>query len=182
MTAAAFELQAGVGRLAFDSLFLSVLRPTGEFAEELAEAGFDPAERSAELPLEVFTNCLEIARRRIHPDLTPDAAFQQLGRALAVGVFQQPRWTLLGLTLPMFGPERCLASPCCWSWLETLGVERVAVAVGPNRWRLELTFPEALPAELLAGAVAGTVERTGVGARVSISEISLTGCTLRVRW
>ncbi len=178
----ALERPPTVEGVVFDSLFSKVLRPTGAFADELRRAGFDPQAQHGAYPLDVFARCVDAAGRRLAPGRSLDGALRELGQKLLDGVFMQPNLRLIGMTLPMFGPERYLASAFCWSWLEAMGFEMTATRENERGWRLALGGPDEIPAELLAGAVERGLEKTGVRAQVEIVELRASTFTLRVSW
>lgn len=172
-----------VDRLVFEALFVEALRPRDAvFLAELRRAGFDPSYLQPEYPLDVFVRCLEVARRRLFGDRPPDGAFRALGHALADGAFSVKSLRLLGVALPMFGPERCLESAVCWTWLGALRFSLAATRERPGSCRLDLAGPDDVPAELLAGVVERVLEKGEVHAQVEIGELRPSAFTLRVSW
>ena len=164
---------------AFEAMFVHVLQPTGTFARELAEAGFDPGRMVARYPSSVWYRCLDIGRRHTFPELPPAEGFRMLGRSFMEGYFTTLIGKVVSAALPLYGLQRTLDRlPRVWKGSQPT-TEVTVAKEGPHAWRVTLNSPGVIP-EFSAGVLEAAAKPVGEKLSVEVVERSPLHCVLRV--
>lgn len=164
---------------AFEALFVHVLQPTGAFALELAEAGFDPDWMQARYPSAVWYRCLDIGRRHTFPGLPPAEGFRRLGQAFMEGYFRTLIGRVVSAALPLYGLQRTLDRlPRVWKGTQPT-TEVTVVKDGEHAWHVTLNSPGVIP-EFSAGVLEAAAAPVGAKITVEVVTRSPLHCVLRV--
>lgn len=168
----------------FEALFDRRLRPEGAFAAELREAGYDQTRAVQRYPTEVWTRCLEIARRHRWPDAPRPEAYRQLGREFTLGYLETPVGRLVGVALPLMSPRSLLERFASYLRLgrEDANLTFELVEVTCAGARAVVHNPAAVPGTFVAGMIEVAFERMGRQGRVEIAQQTPTDYELRARW
>jgi uncharacterized protein (TIGR02265 family) len=168
----------------FEALFDRRLKPTGEFAAELRAAGYDAAQALPKYPTEVWTRCLELARRHRWPQASQAEAYRQLGREFSQGFLETLVGRLVNAAIPFMSPQSFLNRLASYfrmgredSGLSFDVVERTAASA-----RVEVHNPAAVPGTFVAGIVEIALERMKRQGTVEVLQKSPTDYELLVRW
>ncbi len=145
----------------FEGLFIHSLRASGAFADALRDCGFDTHHPKALYPIEVWNEALEVAWRHCYPGLERERAYHELGRQLILGFLKTRMGWVVGMSLPLLGPERLLSRlPSLFS-LDTF---RYDIEVRQLGWRHYLVCfrndPDAKP-DLVAGCIEEGLHKAG---------------------
>ncbi|HLT31976.1 MAG TPA: DUF2378 family protein [Myxococcaceae bacterium] len=92
----------------FEAMFVRTLTPTGAFAEELRQTGFDLAQMQPKYPAPIWRRCVEVARRHTYPELPKEEGMRQLGRDFMKGYYGTLLGKVVSAAMPLIGLERTL--------------------------------------------------------------------------
>ena len=169
----------------FEALFDRRLKPTGAFADELRVAGYSLATAVPVYPTEVWTNCLEIARRHHWPQLSLADAYRAIGKEYTEGFLETMLGRMVLVALPFMTPRTF--------------VRRLASYLRLGRNDAGLTFdlardeegsidalvhnPAGVPGNFVAGLIDTAMLRfKGVQWTIEVEQRTRTDYTLLIRW
>jgi uncharacterized protein (TIGR02265 family) len=157
-------IQGGI----FEGLFERKLQPTGAFAEQLREAGYDLKRPEPQYPFSVFVRCLEIARQNLYPGKSREEGDFLLGEQLSEGYFDG---TIAGkvasVALHLVGPDRVMKGLPSRIRMGVDSPPPACEQVGERHWRVTFAERDALP-DLAAGSICVTLRRTGVEPKITV--------------
>ena len=90
----------------FEGLFVRALNVSGPLEQELKAAGFDRQHPRPKYSSRVFHDCLEIARRHHHPQLSRADGLRALGGAFFGGFRQTILGSVMTTALSLIGPRK----------------------------------------------------------------------------
>lgn len=163
----------------FESLFVHALKPTGEFAEALKDIGLDLAKPTPRYPSKVFDDSLNVASRFVYPSLPIDKAHYELGVKVGESFFDTLIGQVMGVAMPLIGPDRVLASMPKRVKVGGSGgctVEKLA----ERTWRVVLLGPGS--AQFAAGAFAASLVKCKVTPVVAIEKALPDRNVFKVTW
>src|SRR5690606_28025885 len=106
-------------------------------------AGLDLDALPTSVPVPVYIRCFELTAATLYPERTPELGARELGRLLALSVWELPLGRAMSGALRLLGPHRSLV------WLTRLfraldsHSEIRAYQEGPRAYRIETNVPEA---------------------------------------
>jgi uncharacterized protein (TIGR02265 family) len=139
--------------------FLGSARASGDFAETLRKAGYDPLNPADKYPAAVFVSLLALVRRGLFPDLPPQEGYWQVGRRHLTSYFEKGFGRLQGLAFPFLGPERVIKGLEEFARSGNNFVKAVAAKECDRCWRVAFRHTGGLPGEYIAGALDYGLER-----------------------
>ncbi len=150
--------------------FVNSLKANGELAEKFINAGYDPLNPSKNYPAVVFINLVSLARRELFPNLPPHEGYRQLGRIYNASFLEKGRGRLLGMALPLLGPDRMLKAmedfPRHGSNFQTA----VSTKEGDRRWRVTFSHTgSGFSGEVLAGCLESALPKAGAPPTLKIA-------------
>lgn len=168
----------------FEALFERRLKPSGAFAEELRAAGYDALATEATYPTEIWTTCLEIARKWLWAPLPVADAYRAMGRVFGEGFLETAEGRLLAEAIGHMSPARF--------------VQRIAIYLRLGRNDTQLTFdltrdepgwidaqvhnPAAVPGTFVAGIIEAAYARMGVTWKMTVDQRTPTDYVMAIRW
>lgn len=164
-----------------EGMFSRALRPEGDFARALRQAGYDRHGVRARYPSSVWRATLEVARAHVHPELTEREAYRRLGGLLADGWLATFTGRLVAVGLPVLGPARALERFPDYFMRARPGVRVTSTREAERAFVLAFEDPWSIP-DFTAGFIAGCGVHTGVRAEVDVTLRAPGGFSLRVYW
>jgi len=168
----------------FEGMFIRAIRPDAEFQAELRTAGFDPARLQGRYPTSVWRKSLEIARRRIFPDLPRDRGYRALGQKFVEGYFETIIGKVLSIPLKFMAVDHAIQRlPRMWKAGRPDLVLDPPAKEGPHKWRIHFHDRDPFP-DFTAGMVEAASKRTSRGEEVNvdIENLDPAGYDLVLRW
>jgi uncharacterized protein (TIGR02265 family) len=153
----------------------------GALHAELKDAGFDPAQIEVSYPLDLYIQCLEIARRHCFPGLTPDLADRQLGRAITSGFLNTLVGKMVAATLRVVGTGRLIDRLARNVALARPDISVEMTRTGERSRRFKIHDLRPMP-ELMIGSIELGLEINRVTPVVRLLESSDLEYTLEVSW
>lgn len=164
----------------FEAMFIRTLSPTGAFAEELREVGFDLARMQPKYPTAVWRRCVDVARRHTYPELSREDGMRQLGRDFTKGYYGTLLGKVVSAAMPLIGLERTLNRlERMWKASQP-HAELTLEKEQPGQWRLEVRESGILH-DFSAGLLEGGAAPIGVPVSVEVVERSPEHCVFRLR-
>jgi uncharacterized protein (TIGR02265 family) len=167
----------------FEGLYDRVLKPTGEFARALREAGYDPAQPRTEYPITVWIACLEVSIATLHPTERPERGVWLLGRRFIEGYLETIIGKLIGASFPFlsaasfvkkvprFVGSGLVDAPTTLKWLTD---KHAVLTIGGSSW---------YPGPLMGGVIEVSLERIGVkGVKLVANDPSSPEGRLEISW
>jgi len=167
----------------FEGLYDRVLKPTGDFQRQLAEAGYDRARPKTEYPITVWIACLDLSAATVYPAERPERAVWLLGRRFIEGYLETIIGKLIGASFPFlsaatfmkrvprFVGSGLVDAPTRLTWE---GERRCVLTIGGSSW---------YPGPLMGGVVEVSLERIGVkGAQLIANDRTSPEGRLEVAW
>jgi uncharacterized protein (TIGR02265 family) len=145
----------------FEGLFRHALKPTGQFATDLAAIGYDPQRPQRTYPTRVWIEAARVTCRHIFPELAEPEAMLRLGRLYVNGFLDTIVGRLIGVSLSILGPESVIKRIPRWAAMNATGVEVSVTPLDPGVWKATWKDPNALP-EFVAGMMQGGAYRAGI--------------------
>lgn len=169
----------------FEALFDGRLKPTGQFADELKAAGYDPTRAVPKYPTEIWLACLELARKHRWAALSAPEAYREIGREFTRGFLDGTLpGKVLGAAIPFMTPRAF--------------VRRLASYLRMGRNDERLTFdlvrdepglaecvvhnPAGVPGGFVAGIIDVGFDRLKVKRTIEIEQRTPLDYTLLVKW
>jgi len=168
----------------FEALFDRRLEPSGAFADDLRAAGYDPEQAVQKYPTDVWTRCLELARRHRWPTLSREEAYRQIGREFTLGFLETIPGRLVGVALPFMSLDSFLRRLQSYFRMgrEDTGLTFDIVERGDGFNRVEVHNPAEVPGTFVAGLIEIAIERLGVKASVEVRQATPSEYQLHIRW
>ena len=168
----------------FEALFDRRLKPTGGFAQELKSAGYDPAEAKGKYPTEVWTRCLEVARKHAWPELSVPDAFRHIGREFTEGFLETITGRIVGAALPFMTPSSFLKRLASYFRLgrEDSGLTFDLIELAAASARVVVHNPAAVPGSFVAGMIDLMFVRLKIEGTVEVLQKTPVDYELLVRW
>ncbi len=168
----------------FEALFERRLKPEGDFARALRDAGYDPTRYSANYPTLVWTRCLEVTRVHRYAELSIDDAYRCIGREFTEGYLGTLMGRMISVTLPLMTPDSFVRRLNSYLRMarsdESLTFD--VTWEGPGRIDARVHNPAAVPGTFVAGLIDAAMSRFGVTWSVEVQQQTPTDYELRVRW
>ncbi len=155
------------------------LKPTGAFADELKQAGFDPERLEAKYDEAVFARTIEVAARHVFPEVLLEVAHTKLGNALIDGYFETILGRVTGALMPVLGVGGALKRVQRLWTIAHHAMRITAENDGPNTWAI--SFSNAvMTSDLVAGILQAALSRADKRVKVHVVTRMPGGGTLRV--
>jgi uncharacterized protein (TIGR02265 family) len=158
-----------VSHAVFEALFARAVPVSVELARELKACGYDVERPEAGASGDVFTACVEAARRSVHPTRAPDEGQRELGRAFVNGFRETILGRVVTTALPVLGPSRFL--PRIPGRLASLRRDATVVVTLTGATSAALHFTDAQP---LSSFFAGVVEGALVFSKARAPRVGVT--------
>jgi uncharacterized protein (TIGR02265 family) len=143
------------------------LQPEGAFADELRAAGFDVRAPKLRYTTDVLIATLDIAHRRLYPDLGRDEAHRRVGQRMVGTFFDTILGKVIRTLLQVLGPERFLVRLPKIAPMGTTGLSIRVERPAPGEVRLFFRGQNPSPPfiagcmEMLAQGISVQVVRSG---------------------
>lgn len=154
---------------------------TPELRRALRKEGLDLNALPASVPVLVYRRGLEVTARHLHPDLSEEDGFREVGRRMAKGSWMTPLSRAVTSCLRLLGPRRSV------EWLSRLFrafdsySEVRAIREAPGCYRIQVNAPdvpegyaEALLEEMLREAGARNPRARALGRDAETSSFRVT--------
>lgn len=162
----------------FEGLF-EELKPTGAFLDDLRAAGWDRARPKFSYPDEIWIACLKVAARHAFPNLDPEVAQRELGRAWARGFAKTVAGRIALAVVPNLSPVLLVDYIPRIVSLTSATMQLRAETLGPNARLVRVATPGIQP---LPDFTAGAIEQGMSKLRVEVAERLADGYSLRISW
>ena len=159
---------------AFEGLFVKSLQPTGAFREGLRARGFDLDHLQSVYPLEVWTNCVDLAAAEHYPQLPLSQAWEQLGRKFIEGYLLTLPGKVVAMMLPFLRPRSFINQVPRFMTMGKRGSEASVKWLDERHAIITMLGTHQRVGALMAGVVAVAFERMKV-APVQIEARELGG-------
>lgn len=164
----------------FEGMFIRALKPRGPFLEELKAAGFDPSALAPDYPGELFSQCLEIARKYEYPQSASKVAEHELGRRFAQGFLGTLLGRFIRAAMPMFKPAQMIDK--IPGYIAMGGAVAVTCQLKEERSR-QFSFEDAsVNADFMAGLLEGGLRDAAAQYTVHVLHEGPHAFALRVSW
>lgn len=118
----------------FEGLFSRALKPERDFLAELRAAGYDPARPERRYPTRVWKACVEVACRRVHPELPEGEAMNLLGRRFIDGFFETIIGKVVLVALPFLSADSLVRRIPKFRSMTATGIEVMVEQDNPQQW------------------------------------------------
>lgn len=167
----------------FEALFTRALTPEGEFLAALREAGFDPQKPRAEYPTEVWVKALEIARKHVFPNETPQVAYRKIGRRFTDGFLSTLAGKVVLVALPFMNPASFMKRMPRYLQMGRNDMSMEVEVQETNRTATaHLTDPFAVPPDFMAGILEVGLEKLKASGGVQVRVVDPRHYVLELHW
>jgi uncharacterized protein (TIGR02265 family) len=173
--------ESSVQQSIFEGLFIKMLKPTGEFADDLLRAGYDIKRQERFYPESVFKACVRVACKHVYPGMAEGEAMRLLGRRFIEGFLDTIAGRIVAVSLPVLGPVGLIKRlPRFWA-MGNKGLKVEVRQESARHWFVVIHSHNAL-GDFDAGFVSYLLERMGVEPKVEVIERLEAYNTLSVSW
>lgn len=144
---------------------LGSVKATGDFAEALRKAGYDPLNPADNYPPAVFIHLVDLVRRHLFPDLSPQESWRQMGRRQLLNYFGKGIGRLMGLAFSFLRPEQLIKNTEHSRRAGNNFMKVAAIQEGDRRWRVTYSNTAGFPADYVAGGLEYGLEMGGAPSR-----------------
>ncbi|MBK7861059.1 MAG: DUF2378 family protein [Archangiaceae bacterium] len=165
----------------FEGLFRRGLDLKDEaFKAELRTVGYDMDKPQLRYPTPVWRAALEVARRRLYSQFSPEQAYWELGRISVGGFFSTIKGRFVSAALPLLGLDAFVKSlPRFFSTTRPDLVIKVFPEAEPRTWKV--TFFDQFPLPEFSGAIISAgVDRIAPELKVTVTRRASDGFDLRI--
>ncbi len=166
----------------FEGLFVRALGAQGAFKSELRANGYDIDRPEPAYPAAVFNACLRVAHRHCYPDVDAASAFRALGVRFTNGFLETIVGRVVGVGLPLLGPERFLRKFPTLARMDSSPVQVTVEPAGERAMRLTFRDDPHLNPDFVAGILEGGLRVTKVEPTVNVEKVVANGCDIVCRW
>lgn len=173
--------ESTIAQSVFEGLFVHVLHPTGQFAEDLRRTGFDLTKQEPTYPARVWKECLAVAAQHEYPGAPREQALQNLGRRFVAGYFQTIIGRVAAVLLPVLGPRGLVRRLPKFFKSGSPGSIVEITEVAPTHFRVRIQNRHGNP-EFNSGIVLGMLEEAGVKGVVTMGQVTVVGGEFDIQW
>ena len=168
----------------FEALFDRRLEPTGAFAAELKAAGYDPATAVPTYPTEVWSRCLEVARRHCWPQLSVADAYRKLGSEFTEGFLETLLGHMVGVAIPFMTPQSFVRRLASYLRLGRTDAGLTVELTRDEPFTSEVTVhnPAGVPGTFVAGIIDAVLTRMKVKWTIEVEQRTQQDYQLSMHW
>lgn len=167
----------------FEGMYVRALQPTGAFKERLKAKGYDADHVQVEYPMQVWTDCLDVAAAEVYPGETSERAWWLLGRRFIEGYLDTLVGKVITVSLPFLTARTFMQRVPRFVSTGLSGGQTYLDRQSERGAVLVLKGLDSRSASLMGGVIEVCFERMGLrGARLEASAKGPEHGELHVTW